>query len=198
MRELDCRGLPCPQPVLKTKEALEEISEGEVLEVLVDNEAALKNVTRFAEAQGHQVKSEAQGELFRIRIQKQGPSSPVEGISCAHSEGISKVLVIASDKMGEGDPELGVKLLKAFIKTLREVSPKPQSLIFFNRGVFLTTEGSPVLEDLKVLEKEGVEILSCWTCLSHYGLEDRLEVGQASNMYEILSRLVKASSVIRP
>ena len=198
MREIDCRGLACPQPVLETKEALEKLREGEVLRVLVDNEAAVKNVSRFAEAQGHTVRvSEAQ-DSYVLEITKKGPGHPVEEVSCERPEGVFRVVVVASDRMGEGDEALGRKLLVNFLKTLKEVSPRPQALVFYNRGVFLSTEDSPVLEELKELEERGVDILSCWTCLSHYGLEDKLRVGRASNMYEILSILMRATLIIRP
>ncbi len=198
MREIDCRGLACPQPVLETKEALEKLSEGEILRVLVDNEAAVKNVMRFAEAQGHAVRvTEGQG-VYTLEITKKGAGHPVGEISCERPEGSFRVVVVASDRMGEGDEALGRKLLVNFLKTLREVSPPPQALVFYNRGVFLSTEASPVLEELKELERRGVEILSCWTCLSHYGLEDKLRVGRASNMYEILSLLMRASLILRP
>lgn len=196
MREIDCRGLACPQPVIKTKEALEELSDGQILQVLVDNEAAVKNVSRFAETQGHSVEVIEKGKDFVIKITKKGSGHPVSEITCKCPEGVFRVIVFPSDRMGEGDEELGRKLAVSFIKTLKEVSPRPQSLIFYNRGVFLTTESSPVLEDLKILEDYGVEILSCWTCLSHYGLEDKLRVGRASNMYEILSYLMRATVVI--
>lgn len=196
MREIDCRGLACPQPVIKTKEALEELSDGQILQVLVDNEAAVKNVSRFAETQGHSVEVIEKGKDFVIKITKKGSGHPVSEITCECPEGVFRVIVFPSDRMGEGDEELGRKLAVSFIKTLKEVSPRPQSLIFYNRGVFLTTESSPVLEDLKILEDYGVEILSCWTCLSHYGLEDKLRVGRASNMYEILSYLMRATVVI--
>lgn len=198
MREIDCRGLPCPQPVLRTREALEGLSEGEILRILVDNEAAVKNVSRFAEAQGHAVRVSGARDFYVLEITKKGPGHPVEEISCERPEGVFRVVVVASDRMGEGDEDLGRKLLVNFLKTLPEVSPGLQALIFYNRGVFLVTEGSPALEALKVLEDRGVRILACWTCLSHYGLEDRLRVGRASNMYEILSLLAKASVVIRP
>ncbi len=198
MREIDCRGLACPQPVLETKEALEKLREGEVLRVLVDNEAAVKNVSRFAEAQGHTVRvSEAQ-DSYVLEITKKRPGHPVEEVSCERPEGVFRVVVVASDRMGEGDEALGRKLLVNFLKTLKEVSPRPQALVFYNRGVFLSTEDSPVLEELKELEERGVDILSCWTCLSHYGLEDKLRVGRASNMYEILSILMRATLIIRP
>jgi len=196
--EKDCRGLPCPQPVLETKEALEGLKEGEVLCILVDNEAAAKNVSRFAEAQGHRVNVLEKEGFYVVEILKRGPGHPVEEISCERPEGIFRVVVVASDRMGEGDEALGRKLLVNFLKTLKEVSPPPQAVIFYNRGVFFTCEGSPILKDLKELASRGVTILSCWTCLSHYGLEDRLKVGRASNMYEILSLLTRATAIFRP
>ncbi|MBX6424060.1 sulfurtransferase-like selenium metabolism protein YedF [Thermosulfurimonas sp. F29] len=198
MRVIDCRGLPCPQPVLRTREALEGLGEGDVLQILVDNEAAVRNVSRFAEAQGHRVRVFREGEVYRLEIVKRGEGHPVSEISCIRPEGLLRVVVISSDRMGDGDEDLGRRLLINFLKTLPEVSPPPQALIFYNRGVFLVTEGAPALEALKTLEDRGVEIIACWTCLSHYGLEDKLGVGRAGNMYEILSLLMRATVILRP
>ncbi|HFC98579.1 MAG TPA: sulfurtransferase-like selenium metabolism protein YedF [Thermosulfurimonas dismutans] len=198
MREIDCRGLACPQPVLETKEALEGLSEGEVLRVLVDNEAAVQNVSRFVSSQGYPLQVREEAGYFILEVVKKGRGRPVEGVSCERPEGIFRVILVDSDRMGEGDEELGRKLMVNFLQTLPQVSPLPQALIFYNRGVFLTVEGSPVLSALRELEGKGVKILSCWTCLSHYDLEDKLRVGQASNMYEILSLLMRADRVLRP
>ncbi|WP_297055231.1 sulfurtransferase-like selenium metabolism protein YedF [Thermosulfurimonas sp.] len=198
MREIDCRGLACPQPVLETKEALEGLSEGEVLRVLVDNEAAVQNVSRFVSSQGYPLQVKEEAGYFILEVVKKGSGRPVEGVSCERPEGIFRVILVDSDRMGEGDEELGRKLLLNFLRTLPQVSPLPQALVFYNRGVFLTVEGSPVLSVLRELEEKGVKIFSCWTCLSHYDLEDKLRVGQASNMYEILSLLMRADRVLRP
>ncbi len=198
MREIDCRGLACPQPVLETKEALEGLSEGEVLRVLVDNEAAVQNVSRFVSSQGYPLQVKEEAGYFILEVVKKGSGRPVEGVSCERPEGIFRVILLDSDRMGEGDEELGRKLLLNFLRTLPQVSPLPQALVFYNRGVFLTVEGSPVLSVLRELEEKGVKIFSCWTCLSHYDLEDKLRVGQASNMYEILSLLMRADRVLRP
>ena len=108
------------------------------------------------------------------------------------------VAFIASDRFGEGDPELGRILMRAFIKTVGELEPRPGKLIFANGGVRLTTEGSDLLPDLAALADQGIEIISCGTCLDFFGLVDRLEVGVASNMYEIAQALVEADRVVKP
>ena len=123
MRELDCRGLSCPQPVLETKEALERLSQGEVLRVLVDNPAAVQNVSRFALSQGHKVRTEEREGFYILEITKEGIDHPVESISCTRPEGIFRVVVIDSDQMGEGDAELGRKLMINFLQTLGDVTP---------------------------------------------------------------------------
>lgn len=100
--------------------------------------------------------------------------------------------------MGEGDPVLGHLLLKGFLYALTQQEELPQTVLFYNGGAFLTTEGSESLEDLRFLEESGVEILTCGTCLNHYGLADKLAVGQVTNMYEIAERMTHASLIVKP
>lgn len=108
------------------------------------------------------------------------------------------VAVISADHMGEGDPVLGHLLLKGFLYALTQQEELPQTVLFYNGGAFLTTEGSESLEDLRFLEESGVEILTCGTCLNHYGLADKLAVGQVTNMYEIAERMTHASLIVKP
>ena len=190
MKEIDCRGLPCPQPVIKTKNALEDLPVGETLVVLVDNDAAVKNVTRFAKAQGHEVKWQQEGEIFRLIITKKekGPPSTSK-ITCTVSE--ETVVVLSSRGMGKGDPALSSLLLRAFLKTLLELKEKPRSIVCYNEGVFLALKDSEVIEDLQNLQKQGIKILVCGTCLDYYRVKEKLAVGEISNMYDIAQELLQ-------
>lgn len=106
------------------------------------------------------------------------------------------VIAISSDSMGRGDEELGKVLLRNYIHALTDIEHKPQVLIFFNSGVTLATEGSPLLTDLALLEDQGVRILLCGTCLAHYDLKDQVKVGEISNMYAISETMLRAAKVI--
>ncbi len=198
MKEIDCRGLPCPQPVINTKNALEEIAEGEALAVLVDNEAAVTNVSRFAEAQGHDVQVEESQGFWRILVTKKGGGYAVGAITCARPEGVRPVVVIDRKGMGQGDETLAQILMRAFLKTLKEASVKPEKIILYNQGVFLALEDSEVLEDLKHLESLGIQILVCGTCLDFFRVKERLQVGQVSNMYDIMEAMLTAGLVVKP
>ncbi len=187
---VDARGLSCPQPVLMTRDALQNLKEG-VIEVLVDNVASKENVRRFAEKMGCTVEVKEEEGFYRLRI--------VKGYTCevvSSQEEKSKVLLITSDSMGE-EKELGKLLMRAFLSTLKESFKRPKKMIFVNRGVFLTTSGSPVIDVLKDLEKMGVEVLSCGTCLDYFGLKDELKVGSITNMYDTVENLLDAEGVIR-
>ncbi len=193
MREIDCRGLACPQPVVITKKALEEMGYGELL-VIVDNPSAKDNVTRFAQSQGATVKVEEKGNEFYLYIEKKEEAKSGEML---HKE--EKVVVyINSNLMGVGEEALGATLMRSFLHVLSDMERKPSTLIFINSGVWLTTEGSPVLEDLQNLSKNGVAILSCGTCLDFYKLKEKLKVGVISNMYDIAKTLFEADRLIRP
>ncbi len=196
MKEIDCRGLPCPQPVINTKNALDELAQGEQLLVLVDNEAALNNVTRFVNAQGHKFQVEEEASVWKIYITKSGSHKAPDVISCTTEE-IPVVIVLSSRGMGSGNETLANVLLRAFLKTLKETSKKPAAIICYNQGVLLAIEDSEFVQDLKDLEKEGVKILVCGTCLDYYRVKDKLAVGQVSNMYDILETMLYAR-IIKP
>ena len=196
MSVVDCRGLACPQPVMTTKKALDQLEEGELL-VIVDNAVSSNNVERFAQSQGCSVEVEQKGKDFSLRIRKgrrrQETEPPQE------KEKAKKVLVyINSHLMGGGDEALGSFLMKAFLKTLLDLETKPNRLVLINSGVQLASEGSKVLDSLIALSEKGVEILSCGSCLDFYGLKGKLKVGVVSNMVEIIQSMMEADRLIRP
>ncbi|KAF0120406.1 MAG: hypothetical protein FD151_1668 [bacterium] len=193
---IDARGLACPQPVINTKKALEEIKEGTII-VIVDNVAARDNVRRFAESQGCTVKVGEKDGDYHLEIAK-GFSCEVESKSKEVKENASIVIYINSNLMGVGDEELGRILMGAFLKTMIGAEPQPRKLIFVNSGVKLVTKGSEVLESITEMERKGIEILSCGTCLNFYGLKEKLQVGVVSNMYDIIESLIEADKVISP
>ncbi len=197
MKEIDCRGLPCPQPVINTKNALEELKSGERLCVLVDNEAAVQNVSRFAEAQGHSIEVEKLDGAWKIVITKGERATSEVPISCGETPAYPSCVVLSSKGMGQGDPTLSTLLLKAFLKTLLEARERPSRIVCYNEGVFLALEDSEVLEDLKNLEREGIEILVCGTCLDYYRVKEKLAVGKISNMYDIVETVL-SSRVFKP
>ncbi len=194
---LDLAGLACPLPVIRTKEALEAGETAEFI-VVVDNEAARDNVSRFAQSRGCTVSVAAAGHCFHLTVQ---PPAGRPGEGCvfpgAAAPAQTTVVVFASDRMGEGDPELGAVLMRAFCQTVVQLEA-PRKLLFYNRGVFLTLDDSPVLNELKGLEEMGVDLLVCGTCLDFYKVRDRLAAGQVSNMFSLLEAQMQAGRIIRP
>jgi selenium metabolism protein YedF len=188
-RVVDVRGLPCPRPVVETKKALQEVEEGAVT-VLVDSAESRENVRRFAESQGCRVEVVEREGHFRLEIAKGESQEAARKLS-------GDVVLIESDCLGTGDRELGEILMKAFLNTLWDTEPKPAKVLLLNSAVNLVTEGSDVLDTLRLLEEEGVRILSCGTCLEYYGLKEQLRVGQVTNMYDTVSSLIAADKVIR-
>jgi len=193
MKELDCRGLACPQPVVNTKKAMDEMEQGELV-VIVDNPTARDNVARFAESQGATVEVEKKDGDFFLHIRK-GEAQDRED---RRVEAKKVVVYINSQLMGVGDEALGKILMKSFLKTLLDLKPTPTKLIFVNSGVQLTTEGSEVLESLRTLSEKGAQVLSCGTCLDFYRLKEKLKVGVISNMFDIAQSLLEADRLIRP
>jgi selenium metabolism protein YedF len=187
---IDARGLACPQPVVLTKKALEKADD---LTVIVDNATAKQNVSRLAESHGLGVTVEEKGDGIYLRLTRPADQSLGGKVPLLFEP---TMLLVASNTLGRGDDELGGVLMRTFIHTLGESDIKPHKIIFMNSGVKLVTQGSDVIDDLRALEKESVEILACGTCLGHFGLKDAVEVGRISNMYEITTALMKSTKVI--
>jgi selenium metabolism protein YedF len=191
---VDARGLPCPQPVILTRSALQE--GGPVL-TIVDNETAQQNVTRMAKKAGATVQAEEREDGIYLHIaQAAGVMTETIAQPASSLPGGPLVLIIPSEFMGRGDEELGHILIRGFFHTLGEVEPLPDTIIFFNSGVKLVVERSPVLEDLFALCEQEIEILACGTCLGHYGLKDKVAVGEVSNMYTIAEAMLRAGKVV--
>ena len=196
-KELDCRGLACPAPVLQTKEIIEK-EHPDLIKVKVDNEAAKQNVSRFLQSQSFDVTVESEGSAFHV-IGKGGPqgAAPESALSEEPQAEKQKIIVIvATDRVGRGDDELGAKLMVNFLKTLKEMGDELWRLVFLNNGVKLTIEYSQVLPDLKELQDNGVLILVCGTCLDHFNLLDKKQVGETTNMLDIVTAMQLADNVI--
>lgn len=191
-RTVDARGLSCPQPVILTKKMMDE-KNGEEIVTIVDNPAALENVSKLASSQGYDVNVEKQGQDAYIHMLLKQAQPELEEPSAREL-----AILVKSQFFGQGDDELGAILMKSFAYTITEMSSQIHSIIFMNGGVQLTTEDSPVLEHLQYLEQQGVQILSCGTCLDFFGKKEQLQVGQVTNMYtalEILSQAAKTLSI---
>lgn len=201
MITVNAMGDNCPIPVIKTKKAMQALTGPETIEVLVDNEIAVQNVTKMASSSGGQVSSEKLGDAqFKITIQMEGApaADDTEEVSCTPDNRENLVVAISSDRMGSGNDELGKVLIKSFIFAVTQLDTLPKTMLFYNGGATLTTEGSDSLEDLKSLEAQGVEIQTCGTCLDYYGLKEKLAVGSVTNMYSIVETLAGASKIIKP
>ena len=207
MLNVDARGDACPLPVVKAKKAIAELNGPGEVEVLVDNEIAVQNLTKMAQQKGYISSSEKLAEReYRVRFTirdasaapAQDKAEPQAVEACAPDARTDTVVAIASDKMGEGAEELGKTLLKAVVFSLTQQDKLPKTMLFYNGGARLTCEGSPMLEDLKALEAQGVEILTCGTCLNFYGLTEKLAVGGVTNMYVIAEKMLNAGNVVKP
>ena len=191
MIKVNAIGEVCPKPVIMTKKALKEIESGGV-EVSVDNITSKENVEKMAKEMGHTFETREEGNIFVITITKSGEKQE----NSSKEENI--VISIGSDKMGEGEDELGKILIKGFIYALTEAETLPKTVLLYNKGVLLASTFEDTVKDLKVLEERGVEILSCGTCANFYHVQDQIKVGTLTNMYTILERQMKAAKVIKP
>jgi selenium metabolism protein YedF len=196
---IDARGLDCPKPVLETKKALEN-KDLTQLEIIVDNQAAVDNVSRFLKKTGNSVTKviESKG-IFTIyaSLGKQNDPAQETAAQPLPVSTAAKTVFIASDAIGHGSAELGKKLMKAFTFTLTELETPPKRLLFMNAGVYLCLNNSDSLPNLKTLARRGVDIHVCGTCLDYLGVSNQLAVGKVSNMYDIASHLLEDTAVIK-
>ena len=199
---IDCRRLACPLPVVNAKKAAEAMNPGDVLTVLVDNEIAVQNLSRFAEHKGFGVSAQKKGEkeyAVVMTVSGEAVESKEEEVACVMDSRRKGMLVVLSGNvMGTGDAKLGTSLMKAFVFALTKQDQLPDTILCYNTGAYLTCEGADTLEDLKLLESEGVTILTCGTCLDFYGLKEKLAVGGVTNMYDIVERMENAAQIIKP
>ena len=225
---VDERGKQCPLPVIDTKKALGRCNAGEIVEVTVDNEIAVQNLRKMADHKGLKSSFEKTGDReFQVRITAgnaepgrsvngqaaEGGQAGVGGMAAEGNEAAGAaqdtacqpdcrrkgmVVVLSSNLMGQGDEILGKLLMKGFVYALTEQDSLPETILLYNSGAYLSCEGSDNVEDLRNLEAQGVEILTCGTCLNHYGLGDKLKVGSVTNMYEIAERMTGARLLVRP
>lgn len=205
MIKVNAIGDACPIPVVKTKNAIRELGGSGVVEVSVDNEIAVQNLLKMAKQKEYEASFEKKSNTeYIVTINVNGgevsDAKPVAKETAKSDEIKLKetIVVIDSDKMGDGDEEFSKTLLKGFIYALSSQDIPPAKILFYNTGVRITTEGSASIEDLKVLEKAGAKIYSCGACLNNYGLTEKLSVGEVTNMYDIVSYLMEADLVIRP
>jgi selenium metabolism protein YedF len=199
--EIDARGLPCPQPVIKTKEAYAG-AKGDTLVIIVSTAESRDNVARFLKHSGAEIDriDEKQGEfyIYTKEIRKTGTADikPEEYVCTPQQAGTGTTVFINKDRVGHGSDELGINLVRAFIATIKDLSVQPKAICFMNGGVKLTVKGSETLPYLKELEEKGVELLVCGTCLGYFNLKEQLGAGRISNMYDISETMLKSSKVI--
>ena len=188
--------MSCPAPVLQTKEILEK-ENPDVIEVLVDNEAAKQNVSRFLGSRKFRVSYQEDPDGVHVIGKKDvGASGEMRPEFSCEPAAKKTVVMVTADRIGHGDSELGAKLMESFLKTLKEMGDELWRLIFLNNGVKLTVTESQVLPLLKELEGDGRLILVCGTCLTHFGLIEKKGVGETTNMLDIVTALQLADKIV--
>lgn len=191
MKRIDARGLACPQPVILTKKALDE---NEQVRTIVDNQTAKQNLIKLAKSLDCEVAIKEDSHQIEISFYKK---TAEDALNTEERQKTNQmVYVIGSSFLGKGSDELGSILMKGFIYTLTQMDYPPSKIVFLNSGVHLTCVGSASLDDLGQLIAKGTEIVSCGTCLSYFGLSDKLAVGEISNMYEIAAIMAAGQNTV--
>lgn len=197
-KEVDTRGRACPEPVVLTKKTLEETAEGEEILVLADTENARDNIVRFAQSQGCEANVTEDQGYFRIGITRKAGSKPAAELYAATCPASEKEIVYLFDSDFVGsNRDLGKVLLNGFMHAALSLPHKNCTVILISTAVKIAIKGSYALEVLEQLQKQGVTILLCGTCLDFFKLRDAVAIGTASNALEIMQRLTGASSIVK-
>ena len=202
---LDARGLNCPAPVLLAKDTIDRENPSQLV-VIVDNPASRENVGRFLASKNYVVTEQMEGKDFHLQAMLDASATTAQGATPetvsakpAKNAAVSQkiMVLISSDRFGRGDDELGHKLMHAYLKTIKEMGDDLWHLVFVNSGVKLTVKDSPVLAEIQEYEKQGVTVLACGTCLAHFDLTELKEVGQTTNMLDIVCATQLADKVVQ-
>lgn len=197
MITVDAKGLSCPQPIILTKQALDKMESG-IVTTLVDNEVAAKNVQKLANKLNCAVETAEADGIYTLTITKgESTASAPAAAAPAPAAAGGTVVFCMNDTFGEGDRALGDALLSSFFYSLTQQDIPPQTVIFMNKGVYLSIKDSPVLESLQHLAESGTDVLSCGACLDFYHKKEELAVGEITNMYAASEILCEAARVIR-
>ncbi len=203
MRIIDTKGQLCPAPLIATKRALKDTPEGGSFQLIVDNRISFNNVSRFLRDNNTPFTASESAGVWTLTISRSQGDIVVEAEdyctdSIAHFQKGDFIVVITSDKMGEGDSELGQLLMANFIKAIKDLDKLPGKMVFYNKGVTLVTKTSSLINHLTDLERMGVELLLCATCVSYYKLDDSVGAGTLSNMFTIAEVMATAGKIVRP
>ena len=204
MRIVDTQGQLCPAPLIATKRALKETKVSESFQVITDSITSLNNLSRFLTDNNTNFQVVENSGVWTLTITKSTAElvKPKAETYCVsdipHFTNGNFVISFSSDKMGEGDEKLGDLLMTNFVKAIKDLDELPHKMVFYNKGVLLGSENSPVIDHLKEIEKMGVKLFLCATCVNHYSLEGKITIGTLSNMFEIVQIMASSSNVIKP
>lgn len=199
MKTVDARGQMCPRPLIMMKQALNESLPGEKVRILIDNIVSRDNVEKFLVDNGMAPARGEENGILTMDVENRDERPPkLDVAACCPPVARPHVIVFSSNGMGQGSDELGEVLIKGLVNIIIETAPLPSHLIFYNSGIFLTVEGSTLVNSLRDLENRGVEMLVCGTCVQHFDKKDAVRVGTISNMYKILETMTAAGHIIKP
>lgn len=205
MKIVDTRGEKCPKPIIETKKALKETGSGEIFRVLTDNKTSFTNISRFlGDNKIKYIVTEKDGVwTFEVTNNETGNTTLTAAENYCEPElpldmKNNYAVAVTSEFMGSGDDQLGKKLMKSFFVAVSCLDEKPSVMVFYNSGVKLAVRDSEVIDLLREIEKKGVEVILCGTCVDHYKLGESLGAGTIGDMYLIMQKLSAAGNVIRP
>ncbi len=204
MRIINTKGQLCPAPLIATKRALKETDEGDSFIVETDNKVSFSNISRYLK-DNHIIFAAGESEgLWKITITRgaSGLKDTKPEEYCApeipHFNKGDFVVAFTSDRMGQGSDELGELLLNNFVKAVKDLDALPSKMVFYNSGVMIGSEDSPVVNNLRELEKMGVGLFFCATCVDFYSLNEKIKIGSLSNIFEIAQIMASSGNVIKP
>jgi len=201
MKIVNCKGLICPMPLIETKKAIKESSLGDDILVEIDNETSFKNLSHFLNDNGLPFEYTKEVSVYRISFKVNELKTKTETHKPEYKPKVNignYIIILSSNFMGSGDDDLGRLLLKGYINTIDQLENLPQEIICYNSGVILAIKGSDTAQSLKKIERQGVKISLCGTCIDYFGLKNNFEVGSVTNMLYIAEKLASDVRIVKP
>ena len=199
-KEVDLRGLVCPEPVLRTKKLLDDKDFSQVV-VLVESEVNVKNLERLANSKKIVISSSQQNDHYKVVLAKDGNSTFEEKSEIKNASGeveVAEVVFLGKDKFGDGDEDFSKSLLNVYLQTMYDAGHRPRAILMANTGVKLMASDSNVKPVLDQFREAGCDVLACGLCVDFYGLKGKIDSDQITNMFAIVEYMMSADKVINP
>lgn len=191
---IDAKGKACPIPFMLAKKEIDHQVDDFI--VLVDNRPAVENLKKLASTFKYSIDVQSESDGFIVRFSTTNQQSTHKVVAVRQDQPSGWVLLIGTDMLGTGDPQLGTNLMRMFLYSIGQQEPLPADIMLINKGVRLACEDVQSIQTLTELTLKGTRVHVCGTCTNFYNFMDHIQIGSIINMYDLTRLLISAPKVI--